>query len=225
MMRKRAIEEAGGYRQSWFPAEDRELWMRMLETWHGANVPQILHKKRKHTQSVCAQNLQRQSELGLDSTIQALARRRGPADVPVSICCAAWARGELFAAFGLAARGDPQIVGQCLEQALALDVDVTRASFAELLQDRVAAYMHIHGADVPGARALVRNIFYALPEALADLGKWQPQIRAQIHAIAAFYHARVGQRMRAQREALMALAKDRSQWRDRGLIKLALGMA
>ncbi len=221
-MRREAIEEVGGYRQEWFPAEDRDLWLRMLERWHGANAPEVLYRVRAHQGSVSASNARQQSDLVVNSTIRALQRPRAPVDVDPTVSDEAWARGHLFAAFGTALSSELSIVAYHLDRAVALDSDATNGGFDELLQDRISTYMHNHDADVLGAEALVRSVFVALPQTLANLAGLQPVMLAQVRAIAAFHYATIGQRKRAQREALLAMARNPHQIRNRGLLKLAL---
>lgn len=225
MMRRQALEEAGGYRADWFPAEDRELWMRLLETWHGANVPQVLHHMRRHAGSVTSQNMRRQSKLVIEATVAALVRRRAPPDVAEEVTRTGWARGNLFAAFGLAIEGDMHAVADHLIQAISLDESAARGGFDEILRERIAAYMHNYDADAAGAKRLLRRVFSVLPPVLADLRVLQPALEAQVHTIAAFYYAQSGQPRQAQREALSGLRLHRSMWRNRGLIKLALRLS
>lgn len=224
LMRRAALEQAGGYRAEWFPAEDRELWMRMLETWHGANVPQVLHHMRIHGNSISRQNMRRQNDLVVKATAAALARRQTPVDANEAAQRSGWSRGELFLAFAAASNGETDPVNQHLLEAMSLDADAASNSFEELLRERIASYMHHSGADVDGCLALLQRIFDALPPSLAPLRALQPRLQSQIHAIAAYHHAQIGDMKQSKREAARALLADRHQWRNRGLIKLAMGV-
>jgi hypothetical protein len=223
MIRAQALQQSGLYRQAWFPAEDRDLWIRVMERWHGANHPRALHRKREHPRSICSQNARLQSQLVLRSTVDALERRQAPSDVSRSVSRAAWVRGALFAAFGLAARGTAQEVVYYLTEALRLDAQVARESFGELLGDRIAAYMYHHDAHVAAGMALVDRIFAVLPEGLSQVAPRPAPFRAQVFAIAAFCLSDQGRTRRARQAARMALVRHRDQWRNRGLIKIALG--
>jgi glycosyltransferase involved in cell wall biosynthesis len=223
LLRREALDQCGGYKPKWFPAEDRELWMRMLETWHGANVPRVLHRMRHHATSVTSLNLSRQAALVIDATAEALERRKSPADVGPEVPRVGWARGELFVAFGRAADGDGQEVAYHLERAVTLDEGTARRSFEELLSERTADYMHHSGANVLGCQTLVKRVFDALPASLSQMGSLRSGMESQIRAVSAYYHANLGEKSLAQREAIRALAADRRQWHNRGLIKLALG--
>lgn len=222
LMRRQALEQASGYKAEWFPAEDRELWMRMLEAWQGANVPQVLHRVRKHERSISSQNMKRQASLVLKATAERLTQRLAPHGIDIAAQHAGWARGELFVAFGLAEYDDSGAVGWHLQQAATIDRQTVLASFKEIMTDRVVTYMHHSKADIAGCKRLVRRVFEATPSSLNALQAVRPQVESQIHAIAAFYHADLGQRTLSQREAMRALTIDASQWRNRGLLKLAL---
>lgn len=224
MLRHAALPESAPYRREWFPAEDRDLWLRMLETCLGANLPQVLHKKREHAHSISNQNARVQSDLVLQTTIEALDRRFVPALLSEEVSHIAWARGALFAAFGLAMQEQIDRIAAYLAEAIQLNCAVARQSFEELLLDRIAIYMHNYDADVVGALALSRRVFAALPSDWTDLRWLQPKVEGQIHAIAAFHFASKGEKQRACDEARRALLRSRYCLRNRGLLKLALGL-
>jgi len=224
VMRREALEDVGTYRAEWFPAEDRELWLRMLERWQGANVSQVLHRMRRHPRSITSQNPLCQSDLVVASTVEALKRRQAPPDVGDEVSKAAWSRGELFAAFGLAVNKGVEAIKPHFDRAWALDAKTASCSFEELLRDRIAAFMHNHDADVDAARGLLQRVFAALPAELDHFGILQPAMQAQVHAIAAFHEAQNRRRSQARRQAIQAIAMDRRQARNRGLVKLVLGI-
>lgn len=224
LMRRQALEQAGGYQSNWFPAEDRALWLRMLETWHGANVPRYLHRMRRHATSISSQNSKRQAELVVKTTSEALGRGQWPDDVDPAIQRAGWARGALFSAFGLSIESQTDTIRSYQEQAIALDELTTRSSFEELLRDRIVAYLHHTEADVAGCRTLLQRVFASLPTPLAHMQAVRSRMEAQIHAIAAFHHANEGAMAQSRREAIKALLTDRTQWQNRGLVKLAVGI-
>ncbi len=62
MMRKEAVTQCGGYRPTFVPAEDLDLWLRMAEFGQIANLPDILLKYRLHENSISGakRDLQRQ---------------------------------------------------------------------------------------------------------------------------------------------------------------------
>lgn len=224
MMRRQALEQVGGYKAEWFPAEDRELWTRMLETWHGANVPQTLHRMRRHAKSISSQNMKCQASLVLAAMTEVLARRLAPTDIDLAAQHAGWARGELFVAFGLAGDHDSEVVGQHLDRAVTTEEWTALHSFKEILADRIVVFMHHSNGDAAGCRRLVNKVLEAAPASLRSMQAARREFESQVYAIAAFFHAQSGQRTLSQREAVRALIKDRSQWHNRGLIKLALGV-
>lgn len=52
MMRAKAVRDVGGYRASFQPAEDRDLWLRLGERFELYNVPKRLLRYRLHSGSV-----------------------------------------------------------------------------------------------------------------------------------------------------------------------------
>ena len=52
MYRKTIFDSVEGYRESKIPAEDYDLWTRVLASWHLANVEEPLLKYREHNNSV-----------------------------------------------------------------------------------------------------------------------------------------------------------------------------
>lgn len=52
MFRKKAVEEQGGYQIAKMPAEDYDLWTRLLGRWQLANIEEPLLKYREHHHSI-----------------------------------------------------------------------------------------------------------------------------------------------------------------------------
>ena len=52
MLRRAAMEQVGGYRPRFEPAEDRDLWLRLAEVGRLANLPEVLLDYRVHPGSV-----------------------------------------------------------------------------------------------------------------------------------------------------------------------------
>lgn len=224
LMRRQALEDVGGYRAEWFPVEDRDLWLRMLTKWRGANSVEVLYRVRKHAQSVVATQAEHQSRLVLKSTIAALNTPTSPADVPEKVQRAGWARGALFSAFGLAMNGDRSGTSNFLLQAVKWDQPTAVQGFEELLLDRIDIYMHYRPQDLPGINDGIERIIEALPSQLSGKKSVKTTALARAHAIAAFQAAGAGNAWSARRQALASLSKGRAQWSNRGLLKLALGI-
>jgi hypothetical protein len=51
MIRRAALAEIGGYRESYYGAEDLDLWLRLAERGQLANLPEPLIKCRVHSQN------------------------------------------------------------------------------------------------------------------------------------------------------------------------------
>lgn len=225
LMRREALVDIGGYRKEWFPAEDRDLFLRLMMNWHGANLPEVLYRVRKHNASVVATNTRRQANLVVQSTVTALAHKAKPDRVEEQAAVAGWSRGHLFAAMGLAASTEKgNEIEEHFQQAVHLDPQTAHNSFVELLQDRLNSYMHNYEADIAGAIHLVERVFSSLPAEWNDLQTAKRQFVSQVYAIGAFYHAQTGENRLARQAARASLRHSRQQWHNRGLIKLAIGM-
>lgn len=85
MMRRVAVEAVGGYRAEFEPAEDLDLWLRLVEVGRLVNLPDVLMKYRQHVGSFSEQYQRLQLERSAAAVLEAC-RRRGipPRDVAVS---------------------------------------------------------------------------------------------------------------------------------------------
>lgn len=76
MIRRDLIIGVGGYRAAYWPAEDRDLWLRVAEVSSLANIPEVLLRYRLHTGSTCQVHTQRQRDARHRCVADAC-RRRG----------------------------------------------------------------------------------------------------------------------------------------------------
>jgi len=223
MMRRAALVDSGGYRQTWFPAEDRDLWLRILEKWRGANLPQILHQKYENAGSISAMNLVRQNELVLSSTVAALDRKRFPKGTNSDVLNESWTRGHLFVAFGLAFRGAKKNAEKHIKMAFHMDKTISREHFQELLHDRIDSSIYLGNADTYAAKRALNDIVGFQDVINCDLRSQIGEAEAYMHLVAAFRHRQLGNRLRAQNEAVKAIHKNAKHARNIGLLKLAIG--
>jgi hypothetical protein len=224
LMRRQALDDVGGYRPKWFPVEDRDLWLRMLTRWRGANSNEVYYRVRKHAHSVVATLAEHQAQLVLQSTIDALRNPTSPVDMSPQEQHAGWARGALFAAFGLAMNGDQKGTVYFLRQAVDWEEVVADEGFEELLLDRISTYLHHHARDISGVSEGIERVLKALPAPLAGKKSVKTTVLAKAHAIAAFQADNAGDIWSARKEAWAGLSKSRAMWSNRGLLKLALGI-
>lgn len=56
MFRKKAFEQAGGYRQEYYKAEDYDLWRRIIENWNVGQIPEILYWYRINPNGISQNN-------------------------------------------------------------------------------------------------------------------------------------------------------------------------
>ena len=76
MMRRSAVDAAGGYDPALRNAEDLDLWLRMAEAGRIANIPHVLLKYRMHDKSLSAQTQTEQADL-CRQVVEAAWTRRG----------------------------------------------------------------------------------------------------------------------------------------------------
>lgn len=62
MYRRSAVIAVGGYRQEYAPAEDLDLWLRILEHYKIANIDNILVQYRRHSSQLSQSNKIQQAE-------------------------------------------------------------------------------------------------------------------------------------------------------------------
>jgi Glycosyl transferase family 2 len=80
LMRREAFMLIGGYRAAFAPAEDYDLWLRMAERFHMANLDEVLLRYRIHPYQVSMRK-RRQQTLGvLGARVSSSARRSGRSD-------------------------------------------------------------------------------------------------------------------------------------------------
>lgn len=82
VMRKQTFDEAGGYRAQFMHAEDYDLWLRIIECWKVANLPDVVLRKRTHSEGVSVRNLRQQSLSALAAHGLSSARQRHSAEPP-----------------------------------------------------------------------------------------------------------------------------------------------
>lgn len=82
MMRKPAFEATGGYRAQFRHAEDYDLWLRIIEHWKAANLPEVVLRKRTHAEGISVRNLRQQSLSALAAQALSQARQHHSAEPP-----------------------------------------------------------------------------------------------------------------------------------------------
>jgi hypothetical protein len=82
LMRKQTFDEAGGYRAQFLHAEDYDLCLRIVEHWKMANLPDVVLRKRTHSDGVSVRNLRQQSLSALAAHALSSLRERQCAEPP-----------------------------------------------------------------------------------------------------------------------------------------------
>jgi cellulose synthase/poly-beta-1,6-N-acetylglucosamine synthase-like glycosyltransferase len=80
IMRREAFTDVGGYRPPFAPAEDYDLWLRMAEHFHFANLEQVVLKYRIHPHQVSMRHRAQQTFSVLAARVAASSRRSGIPD-------------------------------------------------------------------------------------------------------------------------------------------------
>jgi len=82
VMRKQAFDATGGYRAAFQPAEDYDLFYRIIERWGVANLPEVVLRKRIHSNQFSVRNLRQGILSLLASHALSLTRQRDAVEPP-----------------------------------------------------------------------------------------------------------------------------------------------
>jgi glycosyltransferase involved in cell wall biosynthesis len=80
LVRREAVTLAGGYREAFTPAEDYDLWLRVVEHFQCANLTQVVLRYRIHPQQISMRKQRRQTLGMLAAKASASIRRSGKPD-------------------------------------------------------------------------------------------------------------------------------------------------
>jgi len=80
MFRRRALDEVGGFRRAYQYAEDYDLWLRMVENFDLANLPEVLLGYRRHEAAISQRHIKQQALSALCARTTAKLRLRGHPD-------------------------------------------------------------------------------------------------------------------------------------------------
>jgi hypothetical protein len=81
LLRKEAFVRAGGYRDAFSPAEDYDLWLRVIEHYRCANLDKVLLKYRMHPHQVSFRKRKQQTLGILAAQRSAVMRQNGELDI------------------------------------------------------------------------------------------------------------------------------------------------
>jgi glycosyltransferase involved in cell wall biosynthesis len=80
MMRTSVIRDLGGYRPIFRSAQDDDLWLRVVERYDIANLPDVVLRYRVHNSQVTSRRIRQTAVASLAARVSAEARRQGKAD-------------------------------------------------------------------------------------------------------------------------------------------------
>lgn len=97
MMRKSIVTEVGGYRDFYFPSEDYDLWLRILEVSSIANLSDVLTDYRIHFNQTTSSRIFRNVSGGVSSRISARRRMKNKSELHTKYSSSVkWAVTSLF---------------------------------------------------------------------------------------------------------------------------------
>lgn len=85
VIRKRAFDVTGGYRAPFLPAEDYDLFYRIMERWRVANLHEVVLRKRIHSNQSSVRNLRQEILSLLAAHALSLARQRDSVEPPCQV--------------------------------------------------------------------------------------------------------------------------------------------
>ena len=77
MFRKKNYNEVGGYRSNFYFAQDRDLWIRLIEIGDHLIIPKVLYQAQFNANSLSGQHSQEQRQLKNLIDLIAIERRKG----------------------------------------------------------------------------------------------------------------------------------------------------
>ena len=85
VMRKQAFDATGGYRAQFLHGEDWDLFYRIVDGWGVANLPDVVLRKRIHSDEVCVCHLRQSVLTLLAAHALSLARQRDSVEPPCQV--------------------------------------------------------------------------------------------------------------------------------------------
>ncbi len=214
MMRRAALERAGGYRPVMEPAEDQDLWLRLGEVTQLACLPEPLYHYRVHAASVSRTRNSEQTVRLAQVIESALRRRHGPQPTTEALRLAG--RAHLKAALVAAAAEDLDGARQRLVQARALCPDLldNDEPLAELLANMTAPW------PAPEGLALYRLVFDELLPRTRGLDRLHARLQSRLHMREVFAGARLDEPQRVDAHLWAGVRTDPNWLRNRGVLAL-----
>src|SRR3984893_8087593 len=167
ILRKDIVLASGGYRSTFEPSEDYDLWLRMSERSRLANLQNVLVRYRVHANQLSVRKLERQTLCVLAASAAAEQRRSG--------------RSDPFA--------DIQEITPQVVESLGVTRFKTHTAFVEALRCWISQLKDINSE---AALELVEKLIQ-----LSHSGPVEPRILADAWLAAARIHYRQGRRARA----------------------------
>ncbi len=218
MCRRSCLEAVGNYRDDLFPAEDYDLWLRISEHFHVANLSDALYQWRQGNASVSATHGASQQERVLHAIEGALARRTATRPQVGLASGQALAQGYLFLATGQWALGALGAGRACLQEAIRLDEQLVEREFLHFVIKRTLFIQAGSGSDPTPSLRFIDTAFRHMP--MGVVLKQKSQAVAQAYASAAFKAYEARDKGKVRRCALLALRHDPSWLRNRGIISI-----
>jgi glycosyltransferase involved in cell wall biosynthesis len=229
MLRRTALEQAGGYRAEFPVTQDYDLWLRVAEHTRLACLTTPLYQFRIHRRSISRQR--RDQQLAYKQLAQELANQRAAAgnetSIPENVLVAYPPDPEKLYqdlrnnAYLYYASGDADLAAACLEETETVrDLQTGKANgWAEWSLDRAHQMAHLQNNQDTGA-AFIAWIHDTLAHRESVQGK--ESVLARYWAEQAFRADRYGPRNSVPGAAWRAVRHDWRWLRNRGLLAIAV---
>lgn len=219
MLKRSGLQEIGGYNEAFELAQDRDLWLRLLEYSKLANLPEPLYKVRMVSGSITTAKRAKQRCFARQAVLNALERGVLQPE-PVALGRFYWQASldELAINHKTKAKGYLQQAIMA-NKALEDDVDyLMETAVNRAFEAGSAQLSHKKSADdITAGVELLNSLFAMLPTEEQRLKQYHRATTAQLYAAYAFAAFRYGQYTQARNCCLRAWLTYSSQLRNRGL--------
>ena len=175
LVRRRALDEVGPFRQDLVPSEDYDMWLRLSEVTGMASLPEALYDYRHHEHSASTVRRAWQMWNKARALEDALDRRKlapAPAEVRAFL-----ARDYVRAAYLSAAEGLDALARQAIDQAAQWEPRLFDEG--DLVEQVVLRYLARYRP--PNAPSLLRHLFQDLLPRTAHMGELERRLLSGQH--------------------------------------------
>lgn len=238
MFRAQCIDVVGPYRPEFQYAQDYDLWLRLVERYEVAVLPEALVKKRLHPAAISTRTRLAQRGYVLLAIDLAKQRRSAGSEEPELLRRRAQEiRSGDSAMFSVDEAGRAYLRGACLNY-LVDNVPLAKQALRKAVQSdphlltdearvsRLIAFYGLDHATTPetrsGAVRFVERFFANLPAEAESMSRFRSKALAKLHIQNAFDSWTSGQARAVRREILLAVRYDPAWLGNRGVWSMFL---